>query len=165
MSVYTKTGDKGTTGLYTGQRVPKNSLRVKAYGTVDELSSALGMARAFCQKEEVKTIVLELQKNNSLLMADLASLYKEPMIGAEQVTRLEEIIDGVEAKLPALKCFIISGESQGGSCLDLARTITRRAERCVLDLAEKEPVHDSDRLYLNRLSDLCFVLMRLEEDR
>lgn len=165
MSVYTKTGDKGTTGLYTGQRVSKNSVRVKAYGTVDEISSALGMARAFCQSAQVKEIVLELQKNNSLLMADLASLDKAPMIGAEQVSRLESLIDEVEAKLPALKCFIISGESQGGSCLDLARTITRRAERAVLDLAATEPVHETDRLYLNRLSDLCFVLMRLEENR
>ncbi|MBQ3853282.1 MAG: cob(I)yrinic acid a,c-diamide adenosyltransferase [Anaerovibrio sp.] len=165
MSVYTKTGDKGTTGLYTGQRVPKNSHRVKAYGTVDEISSALGMARAFCQNDEVKDIIFELQKNNNLLMADLASLDTEPMISDDHVARLEHIIDEVEAKLPPLNCFIIPGESQGGACLDMARTVTRRAERCVLDLAENELVYDSDRLYLNRLSDLCFVLMRLEENR
>lgn len=164
MSVYTKTGDKGTTGLYTGQRIPKNSLRVAAYGTVDEISSALGLARAFCTNEQVRAIVLELQKNNGLLMADLASIDKPPMISDESVVHIEKIIDEVEDKLPPLKCFIIPGDSQGGAFLDLARTVTRRAERAILDLADMEPVHESDRLYVNRLSDLCFVLMRLEEN-
>ncbi len=165
MSVYTKTGDKGTTGLYTGQRIAKNSLRVKAYGTIDEVSSALGMARAFCKNDEVKEIILKLQKNNGLLMADLASLDQEPLITNEHVNELESIIDGIEAKLPPLHQFLIAGESQGGSCLDLARTFIRRAERAILDLAEQEIVHDSDRFYVNRVSDLCFVLMRLEENR
>ncbi|MCR5176570.1 MAG: cob(I)yrinic acid a,c-diamide adenosyltransferase [Anaerovibrio sp.] len=165
MSVYTKTGDKGTTGLYTGQRIAKNSLRVKVYGTVDEVNSALAMARAFCRNDEVKEIILKIQKLNGLLMADLASLDQEPMLTDEQVVNIESVIDGIEAKLPPLSKFLIPGESQGGACLDMARTVARRAERTLLDLADNELVHESNRLYLNRLSDLCFVLMRLEENR
>jgi len=165
MSVYTKTGDKGTTGLYTGQRVAKNSLRVKAYGTIDEVNSALGMARAFCKNDEVKEIILKVQQCNSLLMADLASIDKEPMLLGSHVAQVESTIDSIEAKLPPLTQFLIPGESQGGSFLDLARTFIRRAERAILDLAEQELVHDSNRLYINRISDLCFVLMRLEENR
>lgn len=165
MSVYTKTGDKGTTGLYTGQRVKKNSLRVKAYGTVDEISSALGMARAFCEKETVCGYVLQLQKLNGLLMADLASLDQEPMITADHVAGLESIIDEIDQQLPPLKEFLLAGNSRGGAFLDLARTISRRAERCILDLAETEPVAETDRIFVNRLSDLCFMLMRLEENR
>lgn len=165
MSVYTKTGDAGMTSLYTGERVPKNSLRVKTYGTVDEVNSVLGLARFFCTNQEVKDIIFKLQKGNSMLMADLASLDAIPAVGHEQVTELEKIIDSIEAKLPPLRAFLISGESQGGSFLDLARTVTRRAERLLLDLAQIELVNESTRLYLNRLSDLCFVLMRLEENR
>lgn len=165
MSVYTKTGDKGTTGLYTGQRVAKNSLRVKAYGTIDEVNSALGMARAFCKNDEVKEIILKVQQCNGLLMADLASIDKEPMLLGSHVAQVESTIDSIEAKLPPLTQFLIPGESQGGSFLDLARTFIRRAERAILDLAEQELVHDSNRLYINRISDLCFVLMRLEENR
>jgi len=165
MSVYTKTGDKGTTGLYTGQRVAKNSLRVKAYGTIDEVNSALGMARAFCKNDEVKEVILKVQQCNGLLMADLASIDKEPMLMDSHVAQVESTIDGIEAKLPPLTQFLIPGESQGGSFLDLARTFIRRAERAILDLAEQEFVHDSNRLYINRISDLCFVLMRLEENR
>ena len=165
MGVYTKTGDAGTTSLYTGQRVPKNSLRVKSYGTVDELSSALGMARAFCQNEKVTACPLQLQKNNGLLMADLASLDQEPMITEAMITELERTIDIIDAELPPMTSFLIAGETQGGAFLDLARTVARRAERAVLDLAEAEPVAEVDRKYLNRLSDLCFMLMRAEEKR
>ena len=165
MGVYTKTGDARTTSLYTGQRVPKNSLRVKSYGTVDELSSALGMARAFCQNEKVTACLLQLQKNNGLLMADLASLDQEPMITEAMITELERTIDIIDAELPPMTSFLIAGETQGGAFLDLARTVARRAERAVLDLAEAEPVAEVDRKYLNRLSDLCFMLMRAEEKR
>lgn len=165
MSVYTKTGDKGTTGLYTGQRVKKNSLRVKAYGTVDEISSALGMARAFCQNDQVCEYAMQLQKLNGLLMADLASLDQAAMITADHVAKLESIIDEIDQQLPPLKEFLLAGNSQGGAFLDLARTISRRAERCMLDLAEEEPVAETDRIFVNRLSDLCFMLMRLEEKR
>lgn len=167
MSVYTKTGDNGLTSLYTGERVPKNSLRVKTYGTIDEVNSALAMVRAVCKNDRVREIVLQLQKNNGLLMADLASLGQPAMINDATVDVIEAIIDEVEAKVPPFTGFIIPGETQAGAFLDLARTMTRRAERLLLDLAEAEPegVHESNRLYINRMSDLCFVLMRLEENR
>lgn len=167
MSVYTKTGDKGLTSLYTGERVPKNSLRVKAYGTIDEMNSALAMVRATCTNDYVRGIVLQLQKNNNVLMGDLASLGQSARINDATVKYVEAIIDDVEAKVPPFTGFIIPGETPAGAYLDLARTIARRAERCILDLADAEPdgVHESNRLYVNRLSDLCFVLMRMEENR
>ena len=98
-------------------------------------------------------------------MADLASLDQEPMITEAMITELERTIDIIDAELPPMTSFLIAGETQGGAFLDLARTVARRAERAVLDLAEAEPVAEVDRKYLNRLSDLCFMLMRAEEKR
>ena len=166
MSVYTARGDKGMTDLFTGQRIAKNSWRVKAYGALDEFGSALGMARAFCQNEEVKACILELQKLNGLLMADFASLDNyEPRITHEHVVYLESMIDKIEDKLQPTHEFLIPGESKGGACLDLARTISRRAERVMWDLNKNEVVPEEDRIFLNRISDFCFMLMRLEENR
>lgn len=163
MGVYTKTGDKGQTSLYTGQRVDKDSLRVETYGIIDEMNSALAMARAFVKSEEVKTYVHMLQKDVSLLMADLASLETEPYIKEQQIKNLEQEMDEIEAKVGPLRSFVVPGDTQGGAMLDMARTIARRAERQMLRLAKAEEVHETDRLYINRLSDYCFMLMRLED--
>ena len=163
MSIYTKTGDAGETGLYTGERVKKSSLRVAVYGTVDELDSVLGLARAFAAKAEVRERVLALQKKLPALMADLASRAQEAMIAEADVAALEQAMDEVEGRLPPLTSFLVPGDTQGGAALDHARTVTRRAERLFCRLAEEEEVHDTDRRYLNRLSDYCFLLMRLEE--
>lgn len=163
MSIYTKTGDAGETGLYTGERVKKSSLRVAVYGTVDELDSVLGLARALAAKEETKQRVLALQEKLPALMADLASLGAEARIREEDVQALEQAMDGLEQRLPPLTSFLIPGATPGGAALDHARTVTRRAERLFCRLAEEAPVHDTDRRYLNRLSDYCFLLMRLEE--
>ena len=169
MSIYTKTGDAGETGLYTGERVKKSSLRVAVYGTVDELDSVLGLARALAAKEETKQSVLALQEKLPALMADLASLGAEARIREEDVQALEQAMDGrgvaagLEQRLPLLNAFLIPGATPGGAALDHARTVTRRAERLFCRLAEEAPVHDTDRRYLNRLSDYCFLLMRLEE--
>lgn len=163
MSIYTKTGDGGETGLYTGERVRKSSLRVAVYGTVDELDSVLGLARAFVAKAEVRERVLALQKKLPALMADLASRAQEAMIAEADVAALEQAMDEVEGRLPPLTSFLLPGDTQGGAALDHARTVTRRAERLFCRLAEEEEVHDTDRRYLNRLSDYCFLLMRLEE--
>lgn len=163
MSIYTKTGDGGETGLYTGERVRKSSLRVAVYGTVDELDSVLGLARAFVAKVEVRERVLALQKKLPALMADLASRAQEAMIAEADVAALEQAMDEVEGRLPPLTSFLVPGDTQGGAALDHARTVTRRAERLFCRLAEEEEVHDTDRRYLNRLSDYCFLLMRLEE--
>lgn len=163
MSVYTKTGDHGTTGLLTGERVAKNSCRVEAYGSVDEINSALGLARSLCSKISVKEKIKELQKLNMLLMADLASISETVYITEEHVHELEKSIDALEAKLPPITAFIIAGDSAGGAALDFARTVTRRAERRTLELAADEQINKNVLLVLNRLSDLCFVLMRSEE--
>lgn len=163
MSIYTKTGDAGETGLYTGERVKKSSLRVAVYGTVDEIDSVLGLARALAAKEETKQRVLALQEKLPALMADLASFGAEARIREEDVQALEQAMDGLEQRLPPLTAFLIPGATPGGAALDHARTVTRRAERLFCRLAEEAPVHDTDRRYLNRLSDYCFLLMRLEE--
>ncbi|TYZ24914.1 cob(I)yrinic acid a,c-diamide adenosyltransferase [Selenomonas ruminis] len=163
MSVTTKTGDKGMTSLYTGERVDKGCLRVEVYGTIDEAGSALSMARAFAQKPEVKDRILALQKQLSLLMADFASLGKTPYITAETVADIEGAIAALEEKLPPLNCFLIPGDTKAGAMLDMARTIARRAERAACRLAQETPVAESDRLFLNRVSDYCFLLMRCEE--
>lgn len=166
--VYTKTGDKGTTGLLTGERVNKTSARVEAYGTVDEINSALGLARANCAKPKVKEAVLNLQKLLMLIMADLASSQaNEQYVTADHVTKLEQMIDEFDAKLPPLKNFIIPGETPGAAALDLARTVTRRAERQTLRFKEQEPeaqVNEHLLISLNRLSDFCFVLSRYETE-
>ena len=151
MKIYTKTGDAGLTSLYTGERVEKNSLRVQVYGTIDEADSALGLAR--------------VQKLLPRLMADFASLNREPTITAGDVAKLESEMDALEELLPPLREFLIPGASKGGAFLDLARTITRRAERLACELSKLEPVHEVDKIFLNRLSDYCFLLMRREDLR
>ena len=163
MAVYTKTGDKGFTSLYTGERVEKNSLRVQVYGAIDESDSALGIARAFVEVEDVRDKIFELQKLLPRLMADFASLNREPLITFDDVKNLESEMDALEDFLPPLREFLIPGKTKGGAFLDLARTITRRAERLACELSKSEPVHESDKIFLNRLSDYCFLLMRREE--
>ena len=155
MGVYTKTGDKGQTSLYTGERVDKDALRVETYGSVDEAGSALAMARAFATKEAVREKILVLLKKLPLLMADIASLGEKPMITREDSEMMEKDIDAIDAKLPKLAHFLIPGDTQAGAMLYLARTT------CAL--AKEADLHEEDRVFLNRLSDYCFMLMRLEE--
>ncbi len=164
MSITTKTGDNGETSLLTGERVKKSGLRVDTYGTLDEVDSALGLARAFSDKDDVAERILKLQRKLPALMADFASCGTEPRITMEDVREIESWCDDVESDLPEEHAFIIPGGSQSGAMLDLARTTARRAERCACRLAEVEEVAASDRIYLNRLSDYCYLLMRLEED-
>ena len=164
MSITTKTGDNGETSLLTGERVKKSGLRVDTYGTLDEVDSALGLARAFSDKDDVAERILKLQRKLPALMADFASCGTEPRITMDDVREIESWCDDVESDLPEEHAFIIPGGSQSGAMLDLARTTARRAERCACRLAETEEVAASDRIYLNRLSDYCYLLMRLEED-
>lgn len=161
--IYTKTGDKGLTSLYTGERVEKNCLRVQVYGAIDEADSALGLARAFVAVKDVREKIFAAQKLLSKLMADFASLNREPLITSDDVKNLEADMDALENSLPPLREFIIPGNSKGGAFLDLARTITRRAERLSCELAKSEQVHEVDKIFLNRLSDYCFLLMRRED--
>lgn len=163
MKIYTKTGDDGKTSLFTGERLDKDDPRVKTYGTVDEINSVLGMARAFSEVEEVREKIFQLQKVLPRLMADLASMNKPALITEGDVTTLESEMDEMDKLLPPLKSFLIPGSTKSGAILDLARTVTRRAEREFCKLGRFEAVHEVDGLFLNRLSDYCFMLMRVEE--
>lgn len=161
--IYTKTGDAGKTSLYTGERVDKNSVRVQVYGAIDEADSTLALARAFVASGDVREKIFAVQKKLPRLMADFASLNREPTITAEDVSELERQMDALESCLPPLKEFLIAGATKGGAFLDLARTTTRRAERLACELAKTEPVHEVDKIFLNRLSDWCFLMMRAED--
>ena len=163
MGVTTKTGDKGQTSLFTGERVDKDHRRVEVYGNVDMLASALGMARAFVENESVRERVLNLQKKLGMLMADFASIGKEPMITDEMLAELEADEEAIEKSLPPLRVFLIPGETKGGAMLDFARTTARTAVRRAWSLRREEDVHEIDIRFLNRMSDYIFLLMRLEE--
>lgn len=162
MKIYTKSGDAGETSLFTGERLAKDSLRVEAYGVIDEADSALGMARATAANVKVREAVYQLQKLLWGLMADIASIGAEPRITEKQVAILEEMIDSFDAQLPPLTEFIVPGETVGAAALDVARTVTRRAERQLWRLSREEEVDEQALVFLNRLSDLCFVLARVE---
>ncbi len=163
MKIYTKTGDGGDTSLFTGERIAKESPRVGTYGTLDEANSALALARAFSKVPEIRAKILELQKLMPKLMADLASLEKPALITAADVAQLEADMDALDSNLPPLRNFVIPGDTQAGAFLDLARTTVRRAEREFYKLSRFEAVHEIDGVFLNRLSDLCFLLMRTED--
>ena len=162
--VYTRIGDRGKTSLYTGERVSKDSLRVEAYGSVDEADSVLGQARAFAVHENVKSTIYKLQKDLWMLMADVASVGNEPNIKPEDVTELERLIDSYTESLQPLDHFLVPGETKSESFLNAARSVVRRAERAMWRLNESEPVNEVDIRYLNRLSDLCFTLGRYESE-
>lgn len=164
--VYTKMGDKGTTALYTGQRLPKYSTRVETYGIIDEAQAVLGMARAAAHLQEVKDDIYALQKDLWILMADTASLGKDPDITDERVEELEQMIDKYDARLEPLTKFLVPGETAAEAFLNVARTVVRRAERSYwkLHAEEGEEVNEVDIRYLNRLSDVCYILGRAESE-
>ncbi len=175
--IYTRTGDKGTTALGSGERVRKDSLRVSAYGTVDETNAAIGMARIHLKGTamdvDVDAILGRIQNDLFDLGADLCvpdrgkPLPYEPLrIVPEQVARLEHEIDAMNAELKPLRSFVLPGGSAGAAALHVARTISRRAERLVVELAAEpdEPVGEPVLHYLNRLSDLLFVASRYVND-
>ncbi len=162
--IYTRTGDDGTTGLYSGARVRKNDLRIEAYGTVDELSSAIGVARAGLAHERIDAWLAWTQDALFDLGAELAtpagSKRAAPAVTDDDVTALERSIDAFEASLPALNQFIHPGGSPAGAALHAARTICRRAERRLLTLSERDDVDPIALRFLNRLSDAIFVWAR-----
>lgn len=162
--VYTRTGDKGKTSLYTGERVSKASIRVETYGTIDEADSVLGLARAFATHDNVRDSIYKVQKELWLLMADIASLGANPNITDETVTAIEKDIDAYTESLAPLDHFIVPGETKSSAPLDMARAVVRRAERLMWKLREEEEIHESDLKYLNRLSDYLFTLSRYESE-
>lgn len=159
--IYTRTGDDGTTGLGDGSRVAKDSVRVEAYGTVDELNSAIGVLLATPDiPSAVATCLTEVQHELFDLGGELC-IPGHRVITAEQVARLEKSLDAFNDSLPPLKEFILPGGGPAAAACHLARAIARRAERRVWALAKAENVSAEVPKYLNRLSDLLFVLARV----
>ncbi len=166
--IYTRQGDSGTTSLGSRQRVPKDALRVAAYGTVDELNSQLGVAVATGLSARLMETLPVIQNELFHLGSDLAfteedkQIYQIPQIEARHVQALEALIDELNEVVGPLENFILPGGSQGAALLHVARTVCRRAEREVVTLARSEPVGAQVIPYLNRLSDLLFVMARYE---
>ena len=169
--VYTRTGDDGTTGLGGGQRVPKESLRIEAYGTVDELNSVLGVVLSAGVNEDIAGRLGAIQNELFHLGSDLCILEEDkarmpvPRIEERHVVALEECMDRLSEELPPLENFILPGGSAGAAHLHVARTVCRRAERLVVALSRQEPVGPFTVRYLNRLSDALFVMARHENKR
>lgn len=167
--IYTKTGDAGETGLFGGGRVRKSDPRVEAYGAVDELNAVLGWALASVTDARIRRDLPAVQADLFAIGAHLATAVprgrpqpKLPPLPADRTAQLEHWIDEAEAALPELRSFILPGGSAGGAALHMARTVCRRAERRVVQLAAEEDVASAIIVYLNRLSDLLFVLARAE---
>jgi len=159
--IYTRTGDDGSTGLGDGSRVPKDSARVAAYGTVDELNSTIGMVLA-CDgvAPDVREALTQVQHELFDLGGELC-IPGMAMVQDADVARLESVLDGFNEPLPPLKDFILPGGGMAAACCHLARTVCRRAEREVIALAREEAVRPQAQRYLNRLSDLLFVICRV----
>lgn len=167
--IYTKTGDKGETGLFDGTRVAKDDARVAAYGDVDEANAFIGAARAFVRDKEVDALLLKIQKDLFTVGAQLA----DPKYGKKErpekfqldtsrVAEFERTIDRHQADLEPLKGFILPCGSPSGALLHVARTVCRRAERAIIGLSRTVAINPDVIVYVNRLSDLLFVLARVE---
>ncbi len=164
---YTRTGDDGTSGLLGDQRVTKDHPRLEAVGVLDETNAALGVARATCRSEQIKTIILEIQRDLYHLMAEVAATPENAArfqeIDAQRVDWLEQKTEEFSSKVAVPKEFIIPGDTLEGARLDLARAVVRRAERRVATLIHSGEIENLELLrYLNRLSSLCFVLELVE---
>ena len=169
-NIYTKTGDKGTTGLYGGSRVDKDSLNVDVYGTIDEAISALGVAYAQTESPDIREYIKHIQKRMFQAGAEFASDAKgmemlKDKIGEADIRYLEDIVDKSTEVNGLMREFVVPGVNPSSAALHLARTIVRRAERKITTLAREIPVRDDLKKFINRLSDACFAMARLEETR
>ncbi|MCR4829293.1 MAG: cob(I)yrinic acid a,c-diamide adenosyltransferase [Bacteroidales bacterium] len=165
--IYTKTGDEGTTSLVGGTRVKKSDLRVEAYGTVDELNSHIGLLAEMVQAidshlyEQLKDIQNQLFVVQTLLATEDADTYaKLPQLADNEPAKLEGWIDNMDAQVPRLKAFVIPGGSLASAQCHVARTVCRRAERCIVRAAETVEIEKNIKQYINRLSDYLFVASR-----
>ena len=166
MKLYTKTGDRGETGLIGGTRVPKNDVRIEAYGTIDELNSFIGLLTTY-QISEIDLLFLRTIQNNlfsigSYLATDTTkvSLHQVSILKSESISLIENEIDRLDASLPVLSSFILPGGSQTGAFSHICRTISRRAERRLLDVNGFYMLDNQISIYVNRLSDYFFALSR-----
>lgn len=164
MKIYTKTGDQGETGLISGERVPKDHLRLRCYGAVDELNANLGLVLATLEDEFLKNALSRIQGELFQIGAELAtprgSKTPSSLVGEENLKHLEDEIDQMEKELSPLKNFILPGGMPVAATLHLARTVSRRTERELITLHRAEPVRQELLQYLNRLSDYFFVASR-----
>ncbi|MBU1446341.1 cob(I)yrinic acid a,c-diamide adenosyltransferase [Patescibacteria group bacterium] len=165
MKIYTKTGDNGETSLCGGTRTQKNSLRVSAYGEIDELNSHIGLILSIDEDKKFDEILMQIQKDLFVVGAYIASPETKaqdslPKFDNKKIENLENIIDKISATLPEIKRFILPGGSRLAAELHIARTVCRRAERTCTALKEEEDLFVNVLPYLNRLSDLLFVLAR-----
>ncbi len=164
--IYTKTGDKGTTSLVGGTRVAKCDIRVEAYGTVDELNAHVGLlAEMIRSTDAVHYGLLKQVQNNLFIVQTLLATEKElpyelPHLPADAVAQMEQAIDNLQAVLPPFRCFVIPGGNIQSAQCHVARTVCRRAERCIVALAQQAPVEEEICCYVNRLSDYLFILSR-----
>jgi cob(I)alamin adenosyltransferase len=171
MPISTKKGDKGFTGLLGGRRVPKYHLRPETYGTLDELNAFLGMARAICKDRTVKEILITIQNHFFIIGSELALSKRDRSLLKGEITRrevhwLSQLSTRFEATIKPEPKFIIYGETQLSSILDVARAVSRRAERLVAKMKSKKMLYNFRILeYLNRLSDVLYLLARYEEKR
>jgi len=168
MKIYTKTGDEGTTGLQGDVRVQKSSPRIKAYGSVDEANAVLGIALTFSLDEDVKEIIIQIQNDLFVVGSDLSNPNMEnnhTRVTTEMITWLEKQIDQFEKELSPLTNFILPGGDAGAAQLHFARTIIRRSETQVVEIMQSEKINKECLKYINRLSDLLFVLARLVNKR
>ena len=165
MKIYTKTGDKGDTGLFGGDRVGKDAPRIEVYGAVDELNSLIGIIRALRPNKKIDEVLRKIQSDLFVLGADLATRKSAkrsliPRISRSHIASLEKTIDVLQLPLRPLKAFILPGGTIAASHLHYARTVCRRAERSTVRLSRSEEIDEYVLVYLNRLSDLLFVLAR-----
>lgn len=172
MKIYTKTGDKGDTALFGGGKVRKDHKRIQAYGTVDELNAVLGIAISEITAVDISYALRRIQSQLFSLGADLATPedntlkgYTPERTSLEPVEEFERLIDSFSNELEPLKNFILPGGSKGSAALHLARTVCRRAERHCVELAGIEQINGNIVIFLNRLSDLLFILARVENKR
>ena len=169
MKIYTKTGDKGETGLFGGERVSKDSLRISAYGTIDELNAFIGYTITEIQDASIKEKLLTVQNYLFTIGSDLATpdTPKNDKLNIERTPdsfykEIEKMIDHYDAQLEELKNFILPGGSKSSALLHICRTVSRRAEREIVALKKTVTIGDNILIFLNRLSDLFFVLSRFE---
>lgn len=168
MKIYTKTGDGGETGLQGGKRISKSDERIRAYGNVDEINSVLGLVLSHKIDHDIEELLKKIQNELFVLGSDLSNPdmnEKNNRISKNLIEVLEKKIDEYENELPQLSNFILPGGSHSASLIHLARTVTRRAETCVVSLSQKEKINEYCQVYLNRLSDLLFVIARVLNKR
>lgn len=168
MKIYTKTGDDGTTGIQGGTRISKSSTRIQAYGNVDEINSVIGIVLSNDLDEDISKILVKIQNELFVLGSDLSNANlneQKNRINSIMVKGLESDIDILESELPPITNFILPGGTPESSYVHLARTISRRAETLVVGLSKEEKINESCIQYLNRLSDLLFVIARVLNKR